>query len=73
MKPQDRLRHAKVAVAMLKEARDTLRAADCNSAAAYAQRALKSAEGAVRHAQRLVGEAERFEATPDYLKPLLEG
>jgi hypothetical protein len=56
----DRLQLARLATAHLKQARDELRKAEANKAADYVQRALKSAEGAVRHAQRMVGEAQRL-------------
>lgn len=59
MNAKDRLNHAKVAVELLKEARDTLSAAHCDHAANYVRAALKSAEGAVRHATRLYGEELR--------------
>ncbi len=48
---------ALIAAAKIKSARDDLRKVGCKSAADYAQKALKSAEGAVRHAQRLCSEA----------------
>lgn len=52
-----RLQQAKRGVQYLRLARAALGAspAACN----YTRRALKSAEGAVRHANRLVGEAQR--------------
>lgn len=58
-KEKDRLQAAQIATAHLKQARAELRKAGAGNAADYVQRALKSAEGAVRHAQRRVGEAER--------------
>jgi hypothetical protein len=39
-------------------ARDLLKAAGCESATDYVRRALKSAEGAQRHARRRLHEAE---------------
>lgn len=41
------------AIADLRSARDWLRRAGANKAASYAQRALKSAEGAMRHCERI--------------------
>lgn len=41
------------AICDLKTARERLRKAGCKNAADYVQRALKSAEGALRHAQRM--------------------
>lgn len=43
----------RTAIARLKDARDGLRGAGCKNAADYVARALKSAEGAERHAQRM--------------------
>jgi hypothetical protein len=54
-----RLTAATNAVNLMRQARSALRKAGAGNAADYVQRALKSAEGAVRHARRLVGEAQR--------------
>lgn len=48
-----RLENVRVAMSMIRNARDYLRAAGAANAANYAARALKSAEGAERHALRL--------------------
>lgn len=42
---------------LLKEARDQLRTAGANNAAAYVARSLKSAEGAKSHAERALRQA----------------
>jgi len=42
------------AVKLLKRARDNLRTGGANNAAAYVARAIKSAEGAHNHAQRIL-------------------
>lgn len=46
------------ALVYLRRARNDLRAAGCPKAAAAVRRAVKSTEGALRHAQRRLNEAE---------------
>lgn len=57
-----RLAAATAAITHLRHARRELRAVGASQAADYVSRAIKSAEGAARHAQRLLGEAQREEA-----------
>lgn len=48
----DQLHHVQLCVDRLKEVRDTLREGGAKRAASYVSRALKSVEGAARHAER---------------------
>lgn len=52
--------HIERAIAHLRAARADLRDAGCKAAANYVQRALKSAEGAERHALRAVPDDDKF-------------
>ncbi len=55
--PDSRLQRIELAARLIRTARSHLREAGANNAADYVQRALKSVEGAKRHANRLAGEA----------------
>lgn len=48
--------HAKTAIECLRTARDNLRKIGSKNAADYVARAMKSAEGALRHAERIAME-----------------
>jgi hypothetical protein len=52
----NRLHRVQMAVSLIRTARNHLREAGAGNAADYAARALKSAEGAERHARRLASE-----------------
>jgi hypothetical protein len=54
------LGHIKVAIAFARTARSHLRRANANNAAAYMARALKSAEGAERHARGMESRSSRY-------------
>lgn len=54
-----------LALGHMRQAREILRLAGAGNAADYAARALKSAEGAERHAKRLLGEAKAAEAAAE--------
>lgn len=58
--PEDQS-HIKYAIGDLKRIRDTLKKGGAKRAAAYVSRALKSVEGAARHAERAISE-HRFRA-----------
>lgn len=60
----ERLRTVEAAIADLRRIRAELRHVGASAAADYVQRAIKSAEGARRHAQRLDNEARAGEARP---------
>lgn len=49
-----------LAIGDARRARDALKIAGAKKAAAYVRRAIKSAEGALRHADRIYGEALRL-------------
>lgn len=55
----DRLATIRASIADLRRIRTTLRAAGAENAANAVQRALKSVEGAERHAMRLANDAAR--------------
>jgi hypothetical protein len=57
--PQTDVNNIRLAILDLKAVRDRLRFAGANKAADYVARALKSVEGAERHAKRKAGEHAR--------------
>jgi hypothetical protein len=57
--PANRLERVRLAIRLIRTARNHLREAEADNAADYVARALKSAEGAERHALRLHNEQER--------------